>query len=426
MGLYLGNTQIAGTIGSKRIVGEIIPSLIPLSDAGLHLLDGSLIQGIGIYSNFANYIASLVSTCPNLFVTEANWQTSVNTYGVCGKFVYTEADSDDLVTIRLPKITGIIEGTTDVTALGDLVQAGLPNITGNFQFRDQATDGTIFNLVQDKSVMSGALYQSNGGTARKGATVTTGTATGGDLGLDASLSNSIYGNSNTVQPQTIKTLYYIVIANTLTTDVEIDINQVVTNLNSKANDSDVVHLTGTETITGSKTFSSATLGVTADASDDSTKFATTAFVQNAINLLKAELNVRINSMLGRMDFTNLTNITSTWQRSSGKNGSVSTNPFVAPSNGYVYIKNHTASVSNNIQSPGLAYKINNNTIWERSSSGEEYNPPFSSVYCNDLFKIGNFLPVSQGDSISIDGKSSYLSSQTLTYTLHGVFIPEVS
>lgn len=412
MGLYLGNTQIAGTTGTKRVVGEIISSLIPLSDVGLRLLDGSLIQGIGIYSNFANYIASLVSTCPNLFVTEANWQTSVSTYGVCGKFVYTEADSDNPITIRLPKITGIIEGTTDVTALGDLVQAGLPNIIGTHGGIIRDENQTRTGAFSKSQIINNAAT----GNASKGI---------GTVEFDASDSNSIYGNSNTVQPQTIKTLYYIVIANTLTTDVEIDINQVIANLNTKANDSDVVHLTGTETITGSKTFSSATLGVTADASDDSTKFATTAFVQNAINLLKAELNTRINSMLGRMDFTNLTNITSTWKRNSGKNGAVTVTPFTAPSNGYVYIKNFTSSVSSTIQSQGLAFKINNYTIWETSTSSEIYNPPFSSVYCNDLFKIGNFLPVSQGDSISIDGKSSYLSSAALTYTLYGVFIPEL-
>ena len=41
----------------KKNIGEIITSSIPLTDAGLHLLDGSLIQGGGIYDDFVQYIA---------------------------------------------------------------------------------------------------------------------------------------------------------------------------------------------------------------------------------------------------------------------------------------------------------------------------------------------------------------------------------
>lgn len=68
MSLYLGNDLISGkttVIGESRNVGQIIPSTIPLSDAGLHLLDGSLILGGGIYSDFVDYIATLYNADPN-------------------------------------------------------------------------------------------------------------------------------------------------------------------------------------------------------------------------------------------------------------------------------------------------------------------------------------------------------------------------
>lgn len=45
-----------------RNIGEIVSSTIPLTDAGLHLLDGALIQGDGIYSAFVDYIADLYNT----------------------------------------------------------------------------------------------------------------------------------------------------------------------------------------------------------------------------------------------------------------------------------------------------------------------------------------------------------------------------
>ena len=196
-------------------IGQVLPSILPISDYGLHLLDGAVIDGTGIYSSFYSYIAGLVSTYPNLFISEADWQTAVTTYGVCGKFVYDSTNQ----TIRLPKITGIIEGTTDVTALGDLVQAGLPNITGSTGIYISGGDGP-----------AGAFYSSGSGNGGVNAA-----ATGGKTLFDASRSSSIYGNSSTVQPQTIKVYYYIVIANSYQTPTGVQISKVATDLNGKVN-----------------------------------------------------------------------------------------------------------------------------------------------------------------------------------------------
>ena len=218
------NWDILDSNSGSRNIGEIVASTIPLTDAGLHLLDGSLIQGSGIYSAFVTYIAGIVSTYPDLFVTESEWQQSITDYDVCGKFVYNSTNN----TVRLPKITGIIEGTTDLTALGDLVEAGLPNLTGS---------------------ASGNIAQSGLGWTGSGV-FSAGTATGGapdlyggtyikELKFDASHSNSIYGNSTTVQPQTIKVLYYIVVATTTKTDIQVDIDEIAADLNGKVNTSDL-------------------------------------------------------------------------------------------------------------------------------------------------------------------------------------------
>lgn len=213
MTLYLGENLISGVATPTeptRNVGQIIESVIPLTDAGLHLLDGALIQGSGIYSAFVTHIAGLVSTYPDLFETEANWQTAVTTYGVCGKFVYDSVNN----TVRLPKITGIIEGTTDVTALGDLVEAGLPSIehTHTSYYRDPNSSSGSNNGVGSGSWFNFSSKETSINTAV----------------------NSIYGKSNTVQPQTIKVLYYIVIATTTKTDIEVDIDEIATDLNGKA------------------------------------------------------------------------------------------------------------------------------------------------------------------------------------------------
>ena len=223
MSLYLGDNLVSGVatpIQGARNIGQIIQSTIPLTDAGLHLLDGSLISGSGSYSAFVDYISDLYDSgnYSDIFETEANWQSAVTTYGVCGKFVYDSVNG----TVRLPKITGFTEGTIDPTTLGDLTQAGLPNITGEIAYKCQT----------DSREPSGAFTKISESTG----VTPSGTNKDRNIEVDfsASLSNSIYGNSTTVQPQAIKVLYYIVIATSVKTEIEVDIDEIATDLNGKA------------------------------------------------------------------------------------------------------------------------------------------------------------------------------------------------
>lgn len=213
-----GNGVISSN-GASRNIGEIVQSTIPLTDAGLHLLDGSLLA-YGSYQAFIDYIADLYNSgnYDDIFETEANWQSSVTTYGVCGKFVYDSVNQ----TVRLPKITGFTEGTIDPTVLGDLVEAGIPNITAYMRTDalDPANIGGSFYVAQNES--SGAASNASGYWRQ------------GTFNLDASRSSSLYGNSSTVQPQAIKVLYYIVIANATKTEIEVDIDEITTDLNGKA------------------------------------------------------------------------------------------------------------------------------------------------------------------------------------------------
>ena len=213
---------------SSRNIGEIVTSTIPLTDSGLHLLDGSLLQ-YGSYQAFIDYIADLVADYPDLFATESDWQTAATTYGVCSKFVYDSVNN----TVRLPKITGIIEGTTDVTVLGDLVEAGLPNIVG-------VTANMPTTHTSTPPEGSGALFYTD---VQTGASAGSSTKYLVKLNIDASRSSAIYGNSTTVQPQTIKVLYYIVIATTQKTNIQVDIDEIATDLNGKA-DTDLSNTIG--------------------------------------------------------------------------------------------------------------------------------------------------------------------------------------
>ncbi|WP_405316526.1 hypothetical protein [Faecalibacillus faecis] len=174
------------------------------------------------------------------FLTEDDWQTSVTTYGVCGKFVYDSVNN----TVRLPKITGFIEGTTDVTALGDLIEAGLPQIPDHrhYYYYSEQPNGT---------------GQPELGNQKYGPTQTE--------GISYIEPSNIYGKSDTVQPQAIKVLYYIVIATSTKTDIQVDIDEIATDLNGKA-DVDLTNVNNSGTSRGagwampSSTYINLTLG----------------------------------------------------------------------------------------------------------------------------------------------------------------------
>jgi len=233
-----GMDNIKNSSLSKNI-GELVFSTIPLTDAGLHLLDGSIILSEGIYSDFCKHIRKLYyeNEDANYFTTESDWQSCVNTYGECGKFVYdTENNS-----VRLPKINGIIESTANIETLGELIKAGLPNHThtrGSMNIT-----GTVRGTSLIESMTATGVFYNAGNNSNQAPSEGQGTCQ--TIGFDASrkwtgsTSEAEYGdnsieNSSTVQPQTIKYLIYIVVANSSKTDIQVDIDLISADLNNKA------------------------------------------------------------------------------------------------------------------------------------------------------------------------------------------------
>lgn len=229
MTLYVGDKEIAGGVSNpndSRNIGQLIFSLIPIVDARLHLADGTLINGTGMFQAFYNYMLNLYgdgTNPPAYFTDETSWQNSVTTYGVCGKFVMDTTNHK----VRLPKITGIVEGTIDQTALGSLVEAGLPNISG------AVTSDDVNYYWGAGTTASGAFQNAHVG----GSKISNGSwsgSRGNGFNFDASRSSSVYKNDfNKVQPQTIKGYYYIVISTTTKTEIEVDIDQVAEDLDAK-------------------------------------------------------------------------------------------------------------------------------------------------------------------------------------------------
>ena len=202
---------------SSLIPNQIIQSPVPLTDANLHLLDGALLSGDGAYADYVAMMGSLHDADPtaNCWTTESDWQTSVTTYGECGKFVYDSENN----TLRLPKLTSFVQATNSANELGSLVEAGLPNITGKFTTHNH------------NPITTGAF--SADGTNGRGLGYAE-TIPVYIINMDASKSSAIYGNSPTVQPQAIKYYFYIVVGTFSKTDIQINIDNVMTDLNGKA------------------------------------------------------------------------------------------------------------------------------------------------------------------------------------------------
>jgi hypothetical protein len=168
-------------------------------------LNGQLVAINTQTTPFLNRLKSIVALYPSLSTNETSWQATktLSAYGQVGKFVIDETAG----TIRIPAIVNV-QGLFDLANLGLTVSAGLPNITG------EATlgDGTRTGLVNTDGTVSGAFKRGTGSASSHFNSGGTGGSSSNALAIDASLSSSIYGNSTTVQPESVQYPYFIQIA----------------------------------------------------------------------------------------------------------------------------------------------------------------------------------------------------------------------
>lgn len=226
--------------GSSRQIGEILTSTIPQTDAGLHLLDGTVINGSGAYADFYTFMVSLYSTAPQCFCTEAQWQQAVSDYGVCGKFVLNTTAQ----TVRLPKYgDGIwskeqVYSGGSVPVFGNGYGLGLTNNSEFGAFTNYGYNGFSYYAAQVSyfgSVVGTQGHAYGGSDNLSPSDRIIGVPTKSQLGDNPEYSGLIADVSNITT--TTKVYYYIVLATTTNTQVEIDINQVMTEVNNKVDKS---------------------------------------------------------------------------------------------------------------------------------------------------------------------------------------------
>lgn len=100
--------------------------------------------------------------------------------------------------IFLPRNNYFDQVTGNISEVGQSVEAGLPNITGTYSGVNTGASGAMSQWSQGRGYTN---YGANNGDMAYG-------------DFDASRSSSIYGNSNTVQPNAVKKLLYICVGNT--------------------------------------------------------------------------------------------------------------------------------------------------------------------------------------------------------------------
>lgn len=213
---YITDDNVAvGSIVSDRDIGEIVFSTVPVRSAGVHLADGSLLDGTGIYKNFYNYMVDVYNAGhTSIFCSEADWQTEVASRGVCGKYVL---DTSNL-TIRLPRLKNKL--LSDNAVVGNSTTLGFTNGTNNagLYFYNSSSKGDALSAL-----ITG--YGTSVGTTVSGASYLSSDKTVG-LTTDPTKSGIEVASS-------VDVYCYVVIANTNKTPIEVDIDEIATDLAGK-------------------------------------------------------------------------------------------------------------------------------------------------------------------------------------------------
>lgn len=137
--------------------------------------------------------------------TEAEWQTLATANNGNVPFY---SDGDGSTTFRVPSLKCWVKSANGtVTEVGSYLQAGLPNITGEFKIRGWVTaGGTEGSPVGN---FAGALQQGANGSSSGSLGAGSNQSAYRTVSIDASQSSAIYGNANTVQPESIVGMWLV-------------------------------------------------------------------------------------------------------------------------------------------------------------------------------------------------------------------------
>ena len=188
----------AATGGDK--IGQIRFSINPNIEPGYLALNGQEVNRAD-YPNLWEWVQQQVG----FLVEEGEWQSISTAHnGNVGKYSVGNGST----TFRLPNLGCWVRGggtAGNASDVGKNLDAGLPNIEGTFS---QSTN--ISSLYASVGEFEGAFYANLRDVAKQFQSGYSGDSAGAyDLGFAASLSNAIYGNAETVQPESIVGIWLV-------------------------------------------------------------------------------------------------------------------------------------------------------------------------------------------------------------------------
>lgn len=156
-----------------------------------------------------------------LVKTESEWQAWASSHG--GNVPYYSS-GDGSTTFRMPKIIGYLKGASSQSESGTYTPEGLPNITGTLgpSRTLYTTSGT--SVPTDGAFLAEAI-EGTKVTGIDGASTNVYKYT-----FDASRSNSVYGNSDHVTPETSVVLFGVYAFGEITNQGELDAETLATGL----------------------------------------------------------------------------------------------------------------------------------------------------------------------------------------------------
>lgn len=187
-------------------VGTILPTTGAIDESlgYQRYANGQLITGVSVVApDLVKFLEFQEAHAPNLLCSETEWQTALtlSTLGQVGKYVWNKKEDS----IRIPRIVNI-QGMMDMNTVGNRIEAGLPNISG--QFGAGFTQGNLFNQGYGAFGTFRTEYANT--TVPQDSKIQY--ANNNMWDFYASRSNPIYGNSNTVQEESILYPYVLQIA----------------------------------------------------------------------------------------------------------------------------------------------------------------------------------------------------------------------
>ena len=192
------------------IVDDYVPSTVThnIGDIFYSLRTENIMNGAvvcnGTEYDIADYstgnisLKSLLDSGKIPYISIADFDAAVLANGSCRCFGY-----DGGLTFKVPKLNDVFIEAGVAANNSEFIEAGLPNITGSIAGSIKGDYNKIEGSFTDAYLYGSGSLQYGGGSY----------GTYNAFGFDASQSNPIYGNSTTVQPNSIKYRAYVQLAN---------------------------------------------------------------------------------------------------------------------------------------------------------------------------------------------------------------------